>query len=84
MLSGKISNNIRLSYTGGSTDMFIPKPPIDTKIYAYDVNSLYPSVMLNNKYPIGSPVYFEGNLYQDKPNNVLGFYYCKITTCLRS
>ena len=79
MLSGKIANNIRLSYTGGATDMFIPKNIIGTKIYSFDVNSLYPSVMLNNKYPVGSPVYFEGNLFKNKVEGILGFFYCKIT-----
>jgi DNA polymerase elongation subunit (family B) len=58
MLSGDIAKDIRQSYTGGSTDMFIPKNPIGTKIYVYDVNSLYPSVMLNHKYPVGNPTYF--------------------------
>jgi hypothetical protein len=52
-LKGKISADIRKSYTGGSTDMFIPKNPKGTKIYAYDVNSLYPAVMANNSFPVG-------------------------------
>jgi len=57
-LSGKIDKDIRSGYTGGSTDMFIPKPPKGVKIYAYDVNSLYPSVMRDNLFPIGTPTYF--------------------------
>jgi len=32
MLSGKIAEKIRKSYTGGSTEMFIPKPEIVKKI----------------------------------------------------
>ena len=45
MLSGEVADNIRLSYTGGATDMYLSKPPKIKKIYAYDVNALYPSVM---------------------------------------
>ena len=37
MLSGDVARDIRLSYTGGSTDMFIPFNPIGTKIYGYDL-----------------------------------------------
>lgn len=45
---------IRNSYTGGSVDVYIPSFTASkaehetTKLYYYDVNSLYPSVMLNN------------------------------------
>jgi hypothetical protein len=55
MLSGKIAENIRLSYTGGAVDMYIPNLIKGKKIYAYDVNALYPSVMLVKETPIGSP-----------------------------
>ena len=79
MLSGDVASDIRQSYTGGSTDMFIPKNPLGTNIHVYDVNSLYPSVMLNCKYPIGGPVYFEGNLFNYNPH-LFGFFYCKIQT----
>jgi hypothetical protein len=47
-VKSKIYKNIRNSYTGGSTNMFIPILPSNKKIYAYDVNALYPSVMKNN------------------------------------
>ena len=78
-ISGKIDKDIREGYTGGSTDMYIPKPPKGIKIHVYDVNSLYPSVMLNYKYPIGNPTYFEGDILKDNINPY-GFFYCKITT----
>lgn len=78
-LSGKISKNIKLSYTGGSTDMFIPSNNKDELVYAYDVNSLYPSVMLNNPMPIGKPTYFEGDIRKTN-HDAFGFFYCKITT----
>jgi hypothetical protein len=62
MLSGKIAENIRLSYTGGAVDMYIPKLIKGKKIYAYDVNSLYPSVMADKEFPIDNPTYFIGNI----------------------
>jgi len=77
-LSGKIDKDIRQGYTGGSTEMFIPKPPQGKKIYAYDINSLYPSVMRDNDIPIGSPIYFEGNILK-QDSKAFGFFYCKIT-----
>jgi len=57
--------------------MFIPILSNDKKIYAYDVNSLYPSVLKNNLYPIGSPIYFEGDITKFD-SSAFGFFYCKI------
>jgi len=35
--------------------------------------------MLNNKYPVGNPTYFEGDYSKIDPNRTkLGFFYCKI------
>jgi len=47
LTTGEIAKNIRSSYTGGAVDMYLTKPLAKTnkKIYAYDVNSLYPFVM---------------------------------------
>jgi DNA polymerase type B, organellar and viral len=92
MLSGDISKNIRSSYTGGSVDMYIPKPLLDKKVYAYDVNSLYPYVMSKFKMPIGNPTFFEGNilnkyfgftqqgvaLQEGGDDKPFGFFFCKI------
>lgn len=79
MITGKIKRDIQLGYTGGSTELFIPKNPIGTKIYGYDVNSLYPSVMIKLPYPIGDPTYFEGGgINKDS----FGFYYVDVTTPL--
>lgn len=77
-LSGKISKDIRQSYTGGAVDMYIPKSPKNVKIYVYDVNSLYPFIMENCDMPIGNPIYFEGDIRKIDPN-AFGFFYCKIT-----
>jgi len=79
MISGKIGDDIRQGYTGGAVDMYIPKNPKGVKIYGYDVNSLYPSVMRDNEFPIGTPTYFEGNiLLQPTGDSTFGFFYCKI------
>jgi hypothetical protein len=76
-LSGQIAKDIRQSYTGGACDMYIPTNVEDTKLYAYDVNSLYPSVMKDCAVPIGKPTLFEGNIRAIDPN-AFGFFYCKI------
>jgi hypothetical protein len=78
-LSGKISTNIKLSYTGGSTDMYIPSNLKNEKVYAYDINSLYPSVMVNYPMPVGKPIYFEGDIRKIN-HDAFGFFYCKIIT----
>jgi len=76
-LSGKISDDIRQSYTGGSVDMYIPKAKKGVKIKCYDVNSLYPTVMKNCLMPIGVPTFFQGDIRAiDK--DAFGFFFCKI------
>lgn len=56
-----IENKIRDGYFGGRTEVFTPwaKPFHVREViaYHYDVNSLYPSVMIDNEYPIGYPEY---------------------------
>src|SRR6266567_3793113 len=79
MLSGDIANDIRQGYTGGACDMYLPRPIDNKKIYGYDVNSLYPYVMSNNKLPIGNPTYFSGDITK-KDKDAFGFFYCNITT----
>jgi hypothetical protein len=76
-LSGKIAKDIREGYTGGAVDMYIPRPPKGTKIYCYDVNSLYPFVMKEYPMPVGKPKFFEGNIRKIDPN-AFGFFYCEI------
>ena len=76
-ISGKIQDHIKLSYTGGSTDMFIPFNNVNEEIYIYDVNSLYPYVMNEFEYPIGSPTYFEGDI-RSLNKEAFGIFYCEI------
>jgi|ERR1700712_3979442 len=76
LLTGQIFNDIKLSYTGGSTDMF---KPYGENIYRYDVNSLYPYAMKSNPMPIGNITFFEGDILQ-YIKNPFGFFKCEITT----
>lgn len=51
-------NYIKQSYKGGHVDVY--RPYHKGKIYCYDYNSLYPSVMANFPMPVGNPRYFTG------------------------
>lgn len=54
----ELEYKIRESYFGGRTEVFTPildGEPGKINGYYYDVNSLYPSVMIDNEYPIGFP-----------------------------
>lgn len=77
MLTGETADNIRSSYTGGAVDMYLTKPIKGKKVYAYDVNSLYPFVMKTLQFPIGTPTYFQGDILKIDPQ-AFGFFYCKI------
>lgn len=69
--------NIRKSYTGGAVDVYIPQNINNETLYCYDVNGLYPSVMLNNPMPVGKPIAFIGDILLKDPN-AFGFFFCKI------
>jgi len=75
-LSGQMAKDIRQSYTGGACDMYIPSNK-EEKIYAYDVNSLYPSIMKDCDMPVGNPTFFEGDIRLINPD-AFGFFYCNI------
>lgn len=60
-LHGKVEQDIRQSYTGGVVDVYIPHNKIGSffsktfrKLFYYDVNSLYPTVMAKGDMPIGT------------------------------
>ena len=96
IITGKVKEEISKGYTGGSTDMFIPALENkmifddygnlmhieDKKIYAYDVNSLYPFVMKDNDFPIGNPAQVEFNSFylneEELSNKLFGHFYCEI------
>lgn len=79
MISGKMFQDIKLSYTGGSTDMFIPKNEPTELIYGYDINLLYPYVMSKCEVPVGKVTYFEGDI-QKYNSDAYGFFYCEVET----
>jgi len=66
----RLSDEIRPSYFGGRTEIF--KPYYNNKnkpLYYYDINSLYPTVMMNNEFP--AAFHYETNEYESES---LGFY----------
>lgn len=77
-LTGKTYTDIKLGYTGGAVDMYIPNND-NSIVYVYDVNSLYPFVMKDFPMPVGIPTYFEGNLFSQE-KDPFGFFYCKVDT----
>jgi len=85
ILKGKIQKAIQIGYTGGSTDMFIPQFNVlnktEKKLYAYDINSLYPFVMANNDFPIGDPSYIEigENKNLEAHLSLFGHFFAKVT-----
>jgi DNA polymerase type B, organellar and viral len=75
IISGKTFTDLKNSYTGGSTEMFIP---FGTNVYGYDVNSLYPTVMKNQYMPIGNITFFEGDI-REVDKKAFGFFEVEIT-----
>lgn len=81
IITGIPYRDIKQSYTGGSTDMYIP---YGENIWCYDVNSLYPTAMKQYKYPVGKFISFSNanNLSISEIENVLnrklfGFLECE-------
>lgn len=66
LLTGVLYDFIKLGYTGGAVDVY---KPYGKNVHRYDVNSLYPSTMLNNLMPIGNPIYFDGDITKFYPNS---------------
>jgi hypothetical protein len=71
IITGIPYRDIKQSYTGGSTDMYIP---YGENIFCYDINSLYPTAMKNYKYPTGKYYAFNNldNLSWVKLEQLLG------------
>lgn len=73
-LTDKEDAFIRPSYFGGRTEIFKPFYNNSKKpLYCYDVNSLYPTVMAEEEFPI-APTYYT-DIYKE---NELGFYDCTV------
>ena len=63
----QIDMDIRRSYKGGFTYLNDTYKEKETgKGLVLDVNSLYPSVMVNDKLPFGDPMFFDGKYEEDK------------------
>ena len=78
-----IENFLRDSYCGGRTEVF--KIELNSKAFHYDVNSLYPSVMINGNFPVGKPKYYDdeniAKYYFDKwlkDKKGIGFLSCEV------
>ena len=52
--------DLKDSYTGGSTDMFVPSSEPGEKVYGYYVNSLYPTSMSSGMF---MPVLSKNNMF---------------------
>ena len=88
-ISAEVEQNIRLSYTGGAVDVYIPHNRISgfftnlaakfKQLFYYDVNSLYPTVMSKLPMPVGKPIAFEGDIRMVE-SDAYGIFYCKITS----
>lgn len=76
IITGKLYNELKKSYSGGSVDLY---KPYGKNIYRYDVNSLYPYVMKKFPMPVGTPYYFEGNIL-DIDKDAFGFFNVKVTS----
>jgi DNA polymerase type B, organellar and viral len=76
LITGQMFNELKKSYTGGSTDVYIP---FGENIKGYDVNSLYPTNMFENPMPVGNITYFEGDITKIN-SNAFGFFDVKITS----
>lgn len=64
---------IRRSYKGGIAEVY---KPFMNRGYCYDVNSLYPSMMLTEKFPVGKGKFVKGE--DIDINSFIGFIECKV------
>ena len=66
---------------GGAVDVFKPQSEPYCPVYCYDVNSLYPAVMQNMDYPVGTPIFVEGSVDLNNPQT-FGFLRVRVTAPL--
>lgn len=80
---------IRNSFTGGSVDLFKPTNlelssndlKAKEKLWYYDFNSLFPSVLRNFDFPCGNVRHFVGNILELEKNPI-GFFKVNVTAPL--
>lgn len=76
---------IRKSYRGGwcyVNEKYQDKKYVNITGSVADVNSLYPSMMHSesgNRYPVGSPIFFHGEVPEDVRDNPNYFYFVRFT-----
>lgn len=69
LIDGAVYNDIKQGYTGGMVDVYKPTNETNTKVYSYDVNSLYPYTMRDFPVPTGTPKFFEGDITKLDPKS---------------
>ena len=62
LIDGAMYNDLKKAYTGGMVDVYVPTNKPNVKVKSYDVNSLYPFSMKEFAMPVGTTVYFEGDI----------------------
>lgn len=72
-LSSNLDFKIRAAYFGGRTEIFKPLYQENRPLYRYDVNSLYPSVMINHDFPN----HFSHLSFEYEPHE-FGFWECDV------
>lgn len=75
VINSSMYDFLHKGYTGGSVDVYKPH---GKNIFRYDVNSLYPHVMKNFAVPVGTPTYFEGDVFKFK-EKPFGVFEVKVT-----
>lgn len=53
----KLYNTLKSGYFGGAVDVYQPFSKQNQRVYGYDINSLYPTVMKKYTFPTGSPTH---------------------------
>lgn len=78
----EIDNFFRKAYRGGVVQVNeqLASKTINRPIYCYDVNSMYPSVMVSSTLPYGVPKPFSG---KPKPTKAYPLYIVFVEVCLR-
>ena len=77
-LGPETEKDLRQWYTGGAVDMYIPSSQKGTRIFGYDINSMYPFIMRNLVMPTGIATWFKGDIRKYEPN-AYGFFKCRVT-----
>jgi hypothetical protein len=78
-----LDNHIQVA--ARAVDVYIPHNKVAglinsfTRLFYYDVNSLYPTIMAKHPMPVGKPIFFDGDIRRVEPN-AYGFFYCKISS----